>query len=144
VEGLPVDHVEDRDIRAVMMPAKINFVGRKMAQATALGEDMMGNRDGPDLLKATNTGRKEWDAGKGFIVSSNEVGGDSVTSNIKLYRPREILERNFLVLVAEDVMKGDRRGETVQSSEGLQFNDHRSGVNREGTDRIHGTFPDLG
>jgi hypothetical protein len=120
VKGLPVDRIEDRDVRPVMMSAKVNLVGRKTAQATDLSWDMMSDGDGTDL-KAANTSRKEGDRGKWYSARSKKVSGDSVAAYIQLDRPREINKRNVLVLVAEDMMECNRSGEASQRRKDLHF-----------------------
>jgi hypothetical protein len=103
-----------------MMAAEVNLVGGKTAQATDLGSDMVTNGDGTDL-KAADAGRKEGDSGKLCSARSEKVSGDSVAAYIQLDQPREIIERNILVLVAEDVVKCDRSREATQPSKYLHF-----------------------
>jgi hypothetical protein len=51
-----------------------------------------------------------------------ESGGNGVASYVELYPPRKIFDRSALVLMAVDVMKGNRDGEPRKNRKNLELN----------------------
>jgi hypothetical protein len=49
------------------------------------------------------------------------VGGNSITADVELDRPGEVVEGNVVVLVTVHVMKGNRGREIVENGENLEF-----------------------
>lgn len=121
MEWLPIDAVEDVNTGPAMMFAKIQAVGGKSTQAAELGRDVVGDGDGANLQGA-DTGGEEGNGRQSQGGRIEESGGNGVAVYVELYPPREIGDGSALVLVAMDVMEGNRDGEPRKNRKNLELN----------------------